>query len=136
MRRFTFLSLTLLCLTHFPGCNADTTGTQAAARSHFETEFQKWIAGDESEVTTMEYHAMLLQPPIGYDIRSITNEKPDPLAFDRNLKLPKEWKEWPAYKFNVVIEWKSESKSPIEKVTTYRLTWNSHEQKWYVAERF
>ena len=136
MQRLMILSLALLCLSLISGCGTGPVGSQAAAQAHFDSEFQKWIAGQESEVTTMDSRIKSLQAPISYDIRSITSDEPDPLAFDRSSKLPENWREWPAYKFNVATEWKSEAGSPMEKVTTYRLTWNSHEQKWYVAERF
>lgn len=135
MQRLMIPLLALLCLSLIPGCGSGPDGSQAAAQSHFDSEFQKWISGKQSEVTTMNYHAGL-QPPIGYDIRSITSDDPDPLAYDRSNELPENWREWPAYKFNVAIEWKSEAGSPMENVTTYRLTWNSHETKWYVNERF
>ncbi len=127
--------LSLLLLITAAGCGSGPAGSEQAARSHFHKEFQQWIAGSKSEVTTMGYHSGL-QPPIGYDIRSVAPESPDPLAFDRSSELPENWREWPAYKFNVAIEWKSQAGSPMEKVATYRLTWNSHEQKWYVNERF
>ena len=136
MQRLMILSLALLCLSLICGCGTGPVGSQAAAQAYFDSEFQKWIAGQESEVTTMDSRIKSLQAPISYDIRSITTDEPDPLAFDRSSKLPENWREWPAYKFNVATEWKSEAGSPMEKVTTYRLTWNSHEQKWYVAERF
>lgn len=135
MQRSMILVLAALTLTLVSGCGGQTVGTQQAAESHFDREFQKWMAGKESEASTMTYHSGL-QPPIGYDIRSITSDDPDPLAYDRTTELPDNWREWPAYKFNVVIEWNSEAGTPLEKVTTYRLTWNSHEQKWYVNERF
>lgn len=135
MQRLTIYSLTLLCLSLISGCGSGPAGSQEAAESHFDNEFQKWIAGKDSEVGTMAYHSGL-QSPIGFDIRSITSDDPDPLAYDRSYDLPKNWREWPAYKFNVATEWKSEAGSPMVKVTTYRLTWNSHEQKWYVNERF
>lgn len=139
MQRLMILTYSLLYLSLIPGCGTDPgssqAGSQAAAQTHFDTEFQKWIAGKESEVTTFKYDLGLL-PPIAYDIRSITIDDPDPLAFDDSNQFSSDWKKWPAYKFNVVIEWKSEAGSPVENVTTYRLTWNIHEQKWYVNERF
>jgi len=124
-----------IMLTMLHGCGIGSAGSEQAAKAHFHSEFQKWIAGDDSEVTTMAYR-IGLQPPISYDIRSIINDDPDSLAYDRSIDLPDNWREWPAYKFNVAIEWKSQAGTPLEKVTTYRLTWNSHEQKWYVNERF
>lgn len=136
MQRLMIFVLSPIFLSLLPGCGAGPAGSQQAAQSHFEGEFEKWIAGVESEVTTMASRTGLLKPPISYDIRSITDEDPDPLAFDSSFGLPENWEEWPAYKFNVVIEWESEAGSPLENVTTYRLTWNTHEQKWYVNERF
>lgn len=136
MQRLMILTFSLICLSLFSGCGTGPAGSQAAAQSYFDSECQKWIAGQESKVTTMDSRIKSLQAPISYDIRSITTDEPDPLAFDRSSELPENWKDWPAYKLNVAIEWKSEAGTPLEKVTTYRLTWNSHEQKWYVAERF
>lgn len=135
MQRLMILSLATLVLSLLSGCGNGPAGSEQAAQSYFDSEFQKWIAGKDSEVSTMAYR-LGLQPPIGYDIRSITGDDPDPLAFDHSYELPENWREWPSYKLNVAIEWKSEAGSPLTRVTTYRLTWNSQEAKWYVAERF
>ena len=135
MQRLMIPVLFSLCLIPLPGCGTGTAGSQQAAQSHCDAEFQKWMSGKRSEVTTMGYHSEML-PPIGYDIRSITSDDPDPLAYDKTYELPANWREWPTYKFNVAIEWKSQAGSPMVKVTTYRFTWNTHEQKWYVNERF
>jgi len=43
---------------------------------------------------------------------------------------------WPAFRFNVYIEWKSEAGTPLKDVTTYTATWNPHEKEWYIRERF
>ena len=83
MQRLMIHSLALLCLSLLSGCGAGPAGSQAAAQAHFDSEFQKWIAGQESEVTTMDSRIKSLQAPISYDIRSITTDEPDPLAFDR-----------------------------------------------------
>lgn len=93
------------------------------------------MSGTASEVTTMDYR-FGLKPPINYDIRSIADDTPDPLATDGSYELPDNWRDWPAYKLNVVVEWESQAGSPMENVTTYRMTWNLHERKWYVNERF
>lgn len=129
--------LGLLLVVGMLGCSAgDKPGSEAAARKYFDGEFQKWIAGQENTITTMDFRTRALQTPLTYDVRSVATDKPDPLAFDKAGDLPNDWKLWPVYKFNVAIEWKSEAGTPLTKVTTYTLTWNSHEQKWYVQERF
>lgn len=130
-RLVVLIALTMLC-----GCQGMTTpGTEAAARQHFSTEFQNWIAGQESEVATFRFKIQGLALPIGYSVRSVAKDKPDPLAFERSKGLPEGWEQWPAYKFNVAIEWKSKAGTPIEKISTYTLTWNPKEKKWYVHER-
>lgn len=130
-RRDTLL-LVILC-GFSGGCSG---GTEASARKHFGNEFTKWMSGQENEVSTMKSRIDNLLNPIGFDVRSVVQDKPDPLAFDNSHGLPESWKTWPAWRFNVAIEWKSRAGTPIEKVTTYTLTWNKPEQKWYVTERF
>lgn len=130
------------------GCSGGSTeeGTEAAARKFFEAEFQKWMAGEEAQVTTMKSQIENLKEPIGYDIRSIVSEKPDILAIAEHFsengetseadgKTSEEDGEWKAWKFNVAIEWQSQAGTPIEKVTTYTLTWNPRDKKWFVTER-
>jgi hypothetical protein len=128
---------TLLCLG-IGGCSGSGArdGMEPAARTFFNVEFQKWIGGHENQVATMQSRTRNLKRPISYDVRSVVPEKPDPLAFDRIHGLPEDWEYWPAWRFNVAIEWESQAGTPLQKVTTYRLTWNSHEKRWYVAERF
>ncbi len=135
MNATTLIPLALFSLV-LSGCSAGSAGSEQAAKSHFQSEFNKWIAGESSEVTTMNYRINDLVAPIGYDIRSIVTDDPDPLAFGSSGDLPEDWRNWPAYKFNVAIEWKSKAGTPLEKVTTYSLTWNSDEKKWYVNERY
>ena len=118
------------------GCSTNTVGTESAARKYFQTEFQKWMAGETSAVATKRSQALLLAPPISYDIRSIVQGEPDFLASNHTGKLPADWKTWPAFKLNVAIEWKSEAGTPMTKVTTYLLTWNSAEKRWYAREDF
>lgn len=135
MTRF-LLPLLLLCTLLAAGCGEAPEGSQESARQHFDREFQKWIAGEENEVTTMKSRLGSLAPPISYDIRSVVSDSPDPLAVDDVTRLPEDWETWPAYKMNVAIEWKSEADTPLEKVTTYTLTWNALDKQWHVAERF
>ena len=93
------------------------------------------MAGQENTVATMmsDIHGTL--PPISYDIRSVVPDKPDFLAYDKAGELPKDWKSWPAYKVNAAIEWKSKGGAPVTDITTYTLTWNTSEQRWYVTEQ-
>ncbi|MEZ5941153.1 MAG: hypothetical protein R3C18_07165 [Planctomycetaceae bacterium] len=135
MHRPTVLTILSCFLCLLSSCDMGSAGSQTAAEAHFDKEFRKWMSDQESEVMTLTPNSGL-QTPIGYDIRSITEDKPDPLAFDSSDELPADWNEWPAYRFNVTIEWKSEAGPPLEKVVTYRLTWNTTEKKWYLHERF
>lgn len=115
------------------GCSAETVGTEAAARKHFDTEFKKWMAGQENSVSTIA--SIGAKEPISFDIRSVVPDKPDFLAYDKAGELPKDWKTWPAYRFNVAIEWKSKAGTPTTDVATYNLTWNTSEKRWYVDEQ-
>jgi hypothetical protein len=124
------LTLLLLILS---GCSPP--GSQAEARKYFDQEFHKWMAGQKTDVSTMNSRMGLLKPPIAYNIRSIVTTEPDYGAYQGD-KLPEDWKTWPGYQFNVVIEWKSEANTPLEKVTAYKVTWNPHEKRWYATERF
>ena len=124
----------LLAMALMVGCSATSVGMEAAARSFFQAEFKKWIAGESSAVATKQSQRLLLAPPISYDIRSIVRGEPDFFACQDTEKLPADWQTWPAFKLNVAIEWKSEDGSPMTKVTRYILTWNSAEQRWYASE--
>ncbi len=125
--------LVVVCLS---GCTANTAGSEAAARNHFDSEFKKWMAGQANTVSTMSSRTRGLSEPISYEIRSMMSDKPDLLAFKDPEKFPKDWESWPAYKANVAIEWKSQAGTPLTKITTYTLTWNTTEKLWYVTERF
>ena len=127
-------SVWLLVMVAMVGCSTNPGGTESAARKYFHGEFQKWMAGESTAVATKRSQRQLLAPPISYDIRSIGRSEPDFLACQDTANLPADWKTWPAFKLNVAIEWKSEAGSPMTNVTTYLLTWNSAEQRWYVTE--
>ncbi|WP_041401519.1 hypothetical protein [Planctopirus limnophila] len=101
----------LLVMTLMVGCSTNPVGTEAAARNFFQTEFQKWIAGESSDVATRQSQRLLLAPPISYDIRSIVRDEPDFFACQETEKLPSNWQTWPAFKRNVTIEWKAEDSS-------------------------
>lgn len=108
-------------------------GSEQAARAFFTTEFNKWMGGQKSEVKTFKAGLETRLPPVGFEIRSVVPDKPDVLAWS-NADLPGDQKGWPAYRFNVYIEWKSEAGSPLKEVATYNLTWNVPEKKWFVHE--
>ncbi len=116
------------------GCAGGTSGTKGAARQYFSTEFNKWIAGAESDVST--FLSGIYKALIGFDIRSIVKVKPSGIAvpLEVSANRPDDFETWPAYKINVAIEWESQAGSPMEKVTTYILTWNPHKQEWYAKE--
>ena len=118
------------------GCSSNTEGTEAAARKYFDNEFKMWMAGETSSVATKRSQRMMLAAPISYDICSIVPGEPDVLACQDTANLPKDGKSWPAFKLNVAIEWKSEEGTPLTKVTTYLLTWNTVEKRWYATEQF
>lgn len=109
-------------------------GSEEAARRHLAAEMDKWMADQESEAKTMK--GAVLAPPVGYEFRSVVPDEPDFMARGERTDLQTNYKSWPAYKFNVYIEWRSKAETPLEKVTVYTLTWNPHEKKWYVRERF
>ncbi len=125
----------ILVVTSLIGCSTNTGGTEAAARIHFDSEFKKWMAGQENTVSTMQSRIGALKEPISYDIRSVVSGSPDSLACQDADKLPEDWRSWPAFKMNVAIEWKSKTGRPMTNITTYLLTWNTSEKRWYVTER-
>jgi len=124
----------LLVVVSMLGCSSNTVGTEAAARKFFEAEFTKWMAGESSTVATRRSTG--LSPPISFDIRSIVRGKPDFFACQDTTKIPRDWHDWPAFKFNVAIEWTSEAETPLTKVTAYTLTWNTNEKRWYATDLF
>ena len=129
----------LLVLMGLAGCSklgGVQEGSEEAARAYLTAEFDKWIAGQASEAETMSSRTRGLLAPMAYEFRSVVPDKPDFLAIDKTDDLPDDWRSWPAYRFNVYIEWKSQAGTPLEKATTYTLTWNASEKKWYVNERF
>ena len=132
--RSSVLLVIVLC-----GCSTGSTaGSEAEARKHLDAEFRKWMGGHESQVETLESSLENRMDPISYDVRSVVPDKPDLLAAigENNPGGSDDYSLWPAWRFNVAIEWKSRAGTPIEKVTTYRLTWNPRSKAWHVVERF
>ena len=124
--------VTIACIC---GCSAGGVGTEADARKFVDTEFGKWIAGKETAVSTMASRTQDQSDPISYEIRSVAPDEPDFLACEDEDKLPKNWRTWPAFRFNIAIEHKSKAGTPVTKISTYNLTWNSTEGKWYANEQ-
>ena len=135
----TVLLMGMLILMGLAGCSqfgGAREGSEEAARAYLAAEFDKWIAGQKNEAETMSSRMQGLLAPLAYEFRSVVPDKPDFLANDKTEDLPDDWRSWPAYRFSVYIEWKSQAGTPLEKATTYTLTWNAAEKKWYVNERF
>jgi len=138
MKLFSLMTLLVIGLC---GCSGGSSrdGTEAAARAFFDAEFQKWMAGQETEVSTMKSRIGNLKNPISYDIRSVVPDQPDMLAiaedYNQHGESDNSDGEWTAWKFNVAIEWESQAGTPVEMVTTYTLTWNPRDRKWHVSER-
>ncbi|NLX95114.1 MAG: hypothetical protein GXY83_02945 [Rhodopirellula sp.] len=111
-------------------------GSETAARAHLAAELDKWMADQETEAMTIR--GARLAPPIGYEFRSVVPEKPEVGAWadGTDIKTVTDYESWPAYRFNVCMEWRSQADTRMEKVTMYTLIWNPHEKKWYVRERF
>uniref|UniRef100_A0A7C2K1W9 DUF4019 domain-containing protein n=1 Tax=Schlesneria paludicola TaxID=360056 RepID=A0A7C2K1W9_9PLAN len=138
MKLFSLMTLLVIGLC---GCSAGSSrdGTEAAARMFFDAEFQKWITGQETQVSTMKSRIGNLKNPISYDIRSVVPDQPNMLAIAEDYNQHGESDdsdgEWAAWKFNVAIEWESQAGTPVEKLTTYTLTWNPRTRKWHVNEQ-
>lgn len=122
-------------LTVVLGCSnlaSEQAGSEMAALKYFDQEFGKWVARQDNDVTTIGGlgHA----PPVSYEVESIVPGRPFALAFEGGKELPDDFDSWPAYRLNVLIRWKSTAETPLDKVTTYSLTWNPHEKRWYAEE--
>lgn len=134
--RKTWSIWSLLFSLYLAGCSGGALGTEAEARKFYDAEFKKWIAGQENLVATMESKIANKADPVSYTVRSVVPDEPDFQAQDRAKEKPKDWRACPVYRFNVAIEWNSKAGTPLTKITTYTLTWNPEEKKWYITERF
>ena len=108
----------LMIVAGICGCSAGGVGTEADARQFVDAEFGKWIAGNENAVSTMASRTQDQADPISYEIRSVVPDEPDFLACQDEAKLPKDWRTWPAFRFNVAIEHKSKAGTPVTKITS------------------
>jgi hypothetical protein len=127
----------MVCLTiavGLAGCKYfSSEGSQAAAEAHLQQEMSLWMAGQESATSRADFSNAGLKPPIGYNVTSIVPVQADLFAQTVEKPLPPDWKTWPAYQFNIVLQWASEAGTPLTTVVRYNLTWNPIEQKWFVA---
>ncbi len=127
----------MVCLTivvGLAGCKYfSSEGSQAAAEAHLQQEMSLWMPGQESATSQADYSSAGLKPPIGYDVTSIVPVQADLFAQTVEKPLPPDWKTWPAYQFNIVLQWASEAGTPLTTVARFNLTWNPAEQKWFVA---
>ena len=141
MMKRTVLWMCLLVLMGLVGCSkfgGVQEGSEEAARAHLAAEFDKWIIGQENEAETDLSRIRGLAAPLAYKFPSVVPVKSDLLGIKtyKVKDLPDDWESWPAYRFNVYVEWRSQADTPLEKVTTYTVTWDTIKKKWYVKERF
>ena len=129
--------IAVMLLAMLLGCSnlaSDQAGSKDAALTYYDQEFSKWAAGQENEVKTIG--GLGHSPPISYEVESIVPGRPNTLAQETGKGVPDDLDSWPAYRLNVLIRWKSEAETPLDKVATYVVTWNPHEERWYVEEIF
>lgn len=125
----------LVCAVGCQQSSGGAEGSESAARSHLESELNKWIGGSESQASTQEGR-LAGASPISYMIKSVVADKPDFLALSDGDDLPDDWRTYPAFRANVGIEFKSQAGTPLEKVATYTITWNKPKKTWHITERF
>ncbi|MEQ8851756.1 hypothetical protein [Gimesia sp.] len=135
MKSRKYFSLLFAAIILIQGCGTGPEGSEQAARAYLAGEFDKWMSGQDNEAATFKARLQSQVNPISYEIRSVVPDKPDPLAIAKPANLTKDWKEWPAYRLNVVYGSISRAGTPLEQVATYTLTWNAFEKKWYVKDR-
>ncbi len=124
----------LVCIAGCHGPAGGSEGSESAARTHLEAELKKWIGGGETDAATLD-GKLGGSLPISYTIKSIVPGEPDPLALFDDAPPPEDWRTYPAYRANVVVEFKSQAGTPLEKVATYTLTWNKAKKKWHITEQ-
>jgi len=137
MRSLPLLLLLAGFLSPTPGCNPASghQGSEQQATAYLESELKKWLVGQESEAKA--FMGTRISTPFAYDIRAILPDKPDILARPSGSKLPEDWRSWPAFRFNVALELKSQAGTSLEEqIVTYTLTWNPKEEKWYVQQHY
>ena len=125
--------IVLCLLAVLMGCGGNPLGSEADARKHFAAEMTKWMAGQQSQVKTIDGIGKVF--PVRYDIRSVLPDEPDLFAHAEGKDISPNSKSFPAYRFNVAIEQKSERGTPLETLATYTVTFNTDEQRWYARER-
>ncbi len=134
LRSILVSSLAFCLLT---GCSLQNKpDSEEAAKSFLDSEFKTWMGGSKSSAVLASSPIGFKAPPVGYSIKSMFPDRPHLMAFSSDRGQPKDWQTWTAYKVNVAIEFKSQAGSPLEKIATYTLTWNPHESRWFLNERF
>lgn len=121
-----------LLMNHAPTL---TTSRESDARAFLDTEFVKWINGDKSAVETLQSKLALAAPPIGYEIISLIETKPDILCVDVTEYEGNTYKEFPAYRVSVNISFRSEARTELKRVATYCMMWDPAKKKWSIRER-
>lgn len=108
-------------------------GSQDAARAHLASAMEKWMSGEKTE-GMVGLKTAIAAPPIGYEIKSILPIKPTIMNVN-NSKLwdRKDFKEYPAFLINVIVEFKSEAGTPLKHAMTYTLVWDRQEKEWWMA---
>lgn len=132
MKRRVVTACLIICAVITAGCGA---GTEQAAKGYFDEEFNKWVAGEESAFSTLSSARYL--PPMSYSIRNIVAFKPElselPIGFMSSS--PEDFDSWPCYRLSVVAEFESKAGTPLEKVLTYTLIWDPHQEEWILHEQ-
>jgi len=125
--------LLLLSIAAFAGCSESPPGSEADARKHLAAEMTKWMSNQPSQLKTIDGIGKV--SPVSYDIRTVLPDEPDLFAHAEGKDISPNYKSYPAYRFNVAIEQKSEKGTPLETLVTYAVTYNSDEKRWYARER-
>jgi hypothetical protein len=126
-----FVIAAIGCQQGTPGSGGGTS-TRDQAKDHLSSEIEKWMGGRESDAVSVDLIVDRLERPISYEIKSILDEAPDPLAMKTGGTLSPIWKSWPAYRLNVALEFQSASGKSVERIVVYTMTFNPDEGKWYV----
>ena len=125
----------LLILAALQGCGA-TGPTENSARSRIGAELKKWVAGQDSEVSTFEARLNLHNAPISYSIRTIVPAEPK-LPIDVMAKYPDAiGKDVPAFRVIVDVDFKSKAGTPLTKVVEYNVTWVNEMNDWAIREKY
>ncbi len=124
--------LTLLGCQKGSTQNGATSTSKDAAVQHLSSEIEAWMNGHESDAKSLDALVDGFQHPIAFEVKSVLDEKPSPLATASDADFPLDWKTWPAYRVNVALEFQSQSGGSIKKIVVYTMTFNTSENRWYI----